>query len=497
MSLSPAHLQIEDLCFSYPDLSGEAGLLVLDTLSFAAAQGELAVVLGPADAGKTTIARIVSGFVPRFSGGSLRGSLRIAGADISGTAPYELMERVGVVSQDSDEQLITTRCDTEVAFALESLGMPRERMRESVESSLARFGLAQFRSRNPATLSGGEKKRLLFACLDAIGPALWLLDDSLGELDQNWKVLILDFLAKAGRTVVAFDARLPEHAIGRAQSFSLLAGGRIAARASRADEPVFKAALVTAGITPRAQAASRAGRNPQEALRADGIRFSFSGPDAFRLQIESLCLNSNEVCALAGRNGSGKSTLGRILCGLLSPQAGTFTLTAGNGRRTAGADDLSSSIGYLFQNPDHQIYLPTVREELSLGLQRRGLVRREIDDLVAGAVELFGLPDPGTPPALMSYGARKRLQAATYYLLDRALLILDEVDAGLSSREVEALIDALVQRGAGVVLITHDLALARGMADRVLAMDRGRIVADLPSGQFGNLPTILEEAVGA
>ncbi len=491
------HLQIEKLCFSYPALSGEPGPLVLDGLNFGAAQGELAVILGAADAGKTTLARIVGGFVPRFSGGRLAGSLRIAGTEILGTPPYELMERVGVVSQDSDEQLITTRCDTEVAFALESLGMPREQMRERVESSLARFGLTEFRSRNPSTLSGGEKKRLLFACLDAIGPEIWLLDDSLGELDQGWKARILALLAEAGRTVIVFDARLPEHAVGRAQSYALLEDGRIAARAAQVDEPGFPEALAAAGITPRASASIQIRPTPHPVLQAEGVRFSFAGPDGFSLQIESLCLNGGEVCALAGRNGSGKSTLGRILCGLLMPQAGAFTLETGKGRRQADADDLSASIGYLFQNPDHQIYLPTIREELSLGLQRRGLARGEIENLVADAVALFRLPDAGTPPALMSYGARKRLQAATYYLLDRALLILDEVDAGLSSREVEALIDSLGRRGAGILLITHDLALARGMADRVLAMDRGRIVADLPAGQLARLPSLLEEAVGA
>ena len=228
-------------------------------------------------------------------------------------------------------------------------------------------------------------------------------------------------------------------------------------------------------------------------LRAEGLSFGFPGPDGFSLRVESLRLNNAEICVLAGRNGSGKSTLCRILCGLLSPQAGTFSLSSEDGILKASADDLSSSVGYLFQNPDHQIYLPTVYEELSLGLQRRGIRREEIDARVAEAVQLYDLPDPSTPPALMGYGARKRLQAATYHLLERPLLILDEVDAGLSSRAVEALLDALAGQGAGILLITHDLVLARGTADRILAMEQGRIVADLQPRDFHRLVSIFEE----
>jgi energy-coupling factor transporter ATP-binding protein EcfA2 len=380
-----------------------------------------------------------------------------------------------------------------VAFALESLGMPPRQMREQVESSLFRFGLAAFRSRNPATLSGGEKKRLLFACLDAVSPELWLLDESLGELDQAWKTRILDYLAGAGKTVLACDARLPEHARGRAHRFVLMSGGRVTAAAQSPDEPPFADALDAEGITPRPRTAPRAAGTPREVLRADGLRFQFGDAGGFSLRIESLRLNRGEICVLAGPNGSGKSTLGRILCGLLPPQEGSFWLSPQTTTRAASRFDLSSTVGYLFQNPDHQIYLPTVHEELSLGLQRRGLRNEEIDARVAEVVRLYDLPDPGTPPAIMSYGARKRLQAATYHLLDRALLVLDEVDAGLSSRAVEDLLQALAGQGAGILMITHDLVLARGTADRILAMEHGRIVADLSRKDFHRLDAVFAE----
>jgi energy-coupling factor transporter ATP-binding protein EcfA2 len=115
--------------------------------------------------------------------------------------------------------------------------------------------------------------------------------------------------------------------------------------------------------------------------------------------------------------------------------------------------------------------------------------RRDIDTRVEKAAELFALPDILAPPALMSYGARKRLQAATYYLLDRPLLILDEVDSGLSYREMESLLDSLFAQEPGIVLITHDMSLATALADRILILDGGRLTGDCPASQYKESPS--------
>ena len=249
----------------------------------------MTVLFGAADAGKTTFARIVAGLVPRFSGGTLEGTILLDGLDVRKSPPFELMEKVGLVSQDSDEQIFTTRCDTELAFALESLGVPRPQIVERVEESLRRMGLSAFKGRNPSTLSGGEKKRLLLACLFAIGPALWILDESLEELDQAWKAATLDFLAERGRTVLALASRwLP-----------ILAGKRLSFRAPLAGpDCLFRGQRRCTRIpaTPcRMTASSRAKKGGAIAtrllevlLKAEGLRFRFPGRDGFSLAIDSL-----------------------------------------------------------------------------------------------------------------------------------------------------------------------------------------------------------------
>ena len=289
------------------------------------------------------------------------------------------------------------------------------------------MGLSGFAQRNPATLSGGEKKRLLLSCLEAIGPGLWILDESLGELDQEWKVRVLEGLVGSGRTVIAMDSRWSDLLRARGKSFALLRGGRITAAALRPDVRSFRPrSPVQASFPARAGGRASAEENigscvlttygSGSRIRGFCPRYRFAGaPPGGNLRAR-------------GRNGreSRRSAVSSAACspdGGASPWAMLRACEQRPGRSPAAACGS-------FQNPDHQIYLPTVSEELSLGLKRRGAGKPEIERMVAEAIELFRLPDPEAPPALMSYGARRRLQAATYYLLRRDFLILDEVDPG-------------------------------------------------------------------
>jgi energy-coupling factor transport system ATP-binding protein len=484
-------LRIEGLRFTYPALEGSAEPAPLfEGLSVRLDDGARGVVLGGADQGKTTLSRIIAGLVPRFSGGRLEGELEAAGRDARGALPCQMLETIGVLFQDPDEQLFTTRCDTETAFALESLGVPRGEMLRRVAASLELVGLEGFAARNPATLSGGEKKRLLIACLAAVDPLVWVLDEVFQELDDHWKAVLVRLLRETGRTALFLDSRWsPLYAEGFSFAGVLREGRVVPAGGDRGIDTALldreglrladsAGAPGASGASGAGGAARRAGGSGELLLRLDGIRFHFPGTGSFGLSIDQLELRSGEVCALVGRNGSGKSTLARLLCGLASPGSGTILVRDGRALRPASTRDLNCRVGYMFQNPDYQIFLPTVSEELGLGLRAAGTPEASVEDKVREAIHLFGLPHGETPPALMSYGARKRLQAATYFLLGRDLFILDEIDSGLSYREVLPLIDALASSGAGLLLITHDALLARAAAGRVITIEDGRIVQD-------------------
>jgi energy-coupling factor transport system ATP-binding protein len=464
------------LSFAYPPVGEEEPRPVLDGLDFTLAEGATGVLLGAADAGKTTFCRLCANLVPRFTGGVVSGVLERGGAGARALKPYDCVESLGLVFQDPDEQTFTTRCDTEVAFALESLGVERGAMESRVRSALAAMGLRALAGRNPATLSGGEKKRLLIACLLAADPPFWILDEVFQELDAEWRAVLLDRVEAGGKTALFLDSRWSPLYAPRCARPVVLERGRAweAPAAAEAREAMLQGRGLV--LPPLDRTPVRRAGEPF--IRAEGVTFGFGGPGGFTLDVDGLELGRGTVCALVGRNGSGKSTLGKLLCGLLEPREGRVSVRDGAGYRPASRGELNRSVGYLFQNPDYQVFLPTVEDELSFGLKAAGETRERTAERVVEARRLFNLPHGGMPPALMSYGARKRLQAATFHLLGRKLLILDEIDAGLSYGEFLPLIDLLASGGAGVVFITHDMQLAERIADRVIVMESGRVASD-------------------
>jgi energy-coupling factor transporter ATP-binding protein EcfA2 len=184
--------------------------------------------------------------------------------------------------------------------------------------------------------------------------------------------------------------------------------------------------------------------------------------------VEELDLCPGETAALVGPNGCGKTTLAKCLCGLLTPQRGQI--------HGAEKQPLETQVAYIFQNPDYQIFLPTVEEELAYGLKEQGLGREEIARRVREAAEIFRLPALNVPPTVMSYGARKRLQAAVYYLLDRKVYIIDEADSGITLTDFSEMIDALKREDRAILIITHNDRIGSYYADRTIAMEEGRIV---------------------
>ena len=177
-------LQVRDLSFRYPSYRGLKARALFRGLNLQLARGEICLLLGRSESGKSTLFRILAGLAPRFSGGRLSGRVILEGEDMAAVPPFGRLGRIGMVFQNPSEQLFTSRCENELAFALESLGLSRAEMQRRVGDALAWMDIQAFKDRDPATLSGGEKKKLLLACLKAVDPAVWLLDETFEELDD-------------------------------------------------------------------------------------------------------------------------------------------------------------------------------------------------------------------------------------------------------------------------------------------------------------------------
>src|SRR5207245_2376328 len=399
--VSDAAVAVRGLRCAYPGTARPA----LADLDLELARSALAVVMGASGAGKSTLARCLTRLVPCFVPAEVTGDIRLLGASIHERRVGELAGTIGMVFQDFEAQLFSTDVTQEVVFGLEHTAVPPAEMPERIARALATVGLAGFEGRDPTTLSGGEKQRLAIAGLLAMRPPVMVL----GLPDAP-----LDVATAAERLRAAGAVPKP----------------------------------------PRFLPPPRPGGPPLIDVRGLHHRYP-TGHEA--LAEVSLAIRPGEFVALVGRNGSGKTTLAKHLNGLLEPTEGAVRLE-GHDVRGLALEELAQRVGYVFQDPDHQLFAATVEEEVAFGPQNLGLAAAEVEARVAEALAAVGLGERDADPFLLDKGVRQRLAVAAVLALRPDLLVLDAPTTGLDFAEQQkmmALLRALHARGQTIVIITH------------------------------------------
>ncbi|MBU0493320.1 MAG: energy-coupling factor ABC transporter ATP-binding protein [Chloroflexi bacterium] len=439
-------LRAQGLGYGYPQHG--RGLRAVD---FAARPGEVWAVTGPSGCGKSTLARCLVGLIPHLYRGTMHGAVWVDGRRTDQAPLWQLADRAGLVFQNPAAQLLATSVRAEVLFGLENLGLPRAEMSARLDEALARFGLTHLARRDPRTLSGGEMQRLTLACISARRPAALVLDEPLSMLDTTAATAFVGYLgeqARAGASVVACEHRARYlDALPETRQFPL--GDAVVVSDDSRDLP----------LPPAAGAGD---------VRLYDVTVAF-GPRRV-LDRLTLTLRAGQVTALVGGNGVGKTTLLRALVGL-QPYRGTIT-----------ADGEAPDLGLAFQNPDWQIFNPTVRDEI------RYRVPHLDEALYRWLLAALGLePYEAVPPLLLSEGEKKRLVLASVLMRrPRHGILLDEPTLGQDDAHRNTLgraLRALAGTGHVVLAATHDLAWAARWADRLVLLAPGGIVADgAPAG---------------
>ena len=456
----PAALSVKDLSFQYPSYPGLESRSLFKDLSFDLEKGSMNLLLALPGSGKTTLSRILTGLVPAYTGGELSGNIQKAG-------------ETGIVFQNPDEQLFCSTAEKEVVFPLEAAGLPREEIGRRADAAFQKTGIEYLRFKKPIHLSGGEKRRLLISVLCATDPELWILDETLEEIDIRGREEILSFLKASGKTILILTAKMLDVYKKYADNFFVYTGGSLMQFADGSSRE-FAYAVKDGGFCldgdmpdENALKALESVTFENPVLKVESLRFSYPDSD-FTLNVDNFALEQGKTTAVIGTNGCGKSTLSHIIAGLLKPEAGKVLLEG----KEVSAEKLNRNCSYLFQNPDYQLFLPTARAELEYGLKLQKLPQDQIEEKVQEAIKVFGIEHPDAPPVLMSYGQRKKLQAAIYWLLEKKIVIIDEADSGISSKEYRQIIDAFRQSPAdpAILIITHDIQLAALEADSIFRM---------------------------
>jgi len=502
-------VKIAGLYFRYK----RASQPVFENFRLEVAPGERLAILAPSEAGKSTLALCLIGLIPRMIKGEFHGRVEVDGCLTSDYWPRELASRVGVLFQDFEAQLFSTRVDQEVAFGPENLGLPHPELRRRVERALGLVGLTGLKKRDPATLSGGQKQLLALAAVLSLEPGLLVLDEPTTDLDPlrvEELLKTLDQLCqREGLTLMLLgeDLRLARHCsrIVLFHQGQVLADGPPDQILRQVDTmrrlglrpPALPALFHDLGQSPLPLTVEEAlvrarslgwhlKRTAGEQSRADSqslnlgpeilslreVSFSYPGGPLVLTNL-SLSFKAGELTAILGENGSGKTTLLKLLQGLLQPQAGEVWRPP------------EVRAGFVFQNPDYQLFAEKVWEEVAQGPKLLRLEAKEVEQRVAKALSQVHLLDRADEdPFSLTKGQRQRLAVAAVLALMPQVIILDEPTTGLDHREQEdilALIQDLHGQGHTIIMVTHSMWAASRYARRLIVLQAGLVVLDGPT----------------
>lgn len=228
-------------------------------------------------------------------------------------------------------------------------------------------------------------------------------------------------------------------------------------------------------------------------IEIDGLRFAYPGSERAVLDALNLDVAAGERVAILGPNGSGKTTLALHVNGVLTAHSGTIAI----GGTELGPDSIKEIrrlVGLVFQDPNDQLFMHTVRDDVAFGPANLGLTPDEIDRSVAGAlaaVSATHLADSTSHH--LSGGEKRRVAIATVLAMDPGVLVLDEPTSGLDPMSRHELADLLATLDQTQVIVTHDLPFALATCSRALVLDHGHICVDMDIAALMDDPELLAE----
>ena len=250
-------IQIQDFSFTYKS----GGTPALQEISLTVPDGGFLGVIGPAGAGKTTLARAIAGMIPHHYQGDFYGSVTVNGLDTVDSSILDLSRLVGTVFQDVESQIISPLVEDEMLYGLENFGVSREEIPGRIDEALAKVGIADLRDRSIASLSGGQRQKVAIASIIALKPQILVLDEPTGELDPRSSRQIFSLLKELneehGITIVLIEQKIML-LCEFARQLAVLSKGRIIRQGDTRDVLSHADELQTLGVNcPRVTTLSK------------------------------------------------------------------------------------------------------------------------------------------------------------------------------------------------------------------------------------------------
>ncbi len=495
----------------------------LDGITLDLARGEFLVIMGPSEAGKSTLAATINGLIPHFHKGKFLGDVTVMGRNTRENSVAQMSEIVGMVFQDFEAQLFSTNVELEIAFGPENFAVDREEIGRRINENLDYVGLDAVRHRPPSTLSGGQKQKLAIASVLALKPSVLVMDEPTTDLDPISKIGIFEItnrLCKRDDLTLMIIEHETEEALF-ADRVAFIKDGKLVKIGPTRDMLRDVDLMESLGVMPlgipkffKKLGWPELPLTPDEGIKSfqtggwkiseqkfqelitkehdelshmsrpliqcRDLGFSYS-PEVQALNGINLEIYEGEMVAIVGQNGSGKTTLAKHFNGLLLPSSGEVLVNE-LPTRQQGVFILGQRVGYVFQNPDHQIFSETVFDEVAFSPRLRKLSEDEIKIRVNEALEAVGLVGfEAEDPFALTKSGRQRVAVAAVLAAKPDVLILDEPTTGLDYAEQRSMMNmvrSLNKQGSTIIFVTHHMWVVAEYARRVFVMKDGKVILE-------------------
>ena len=454
-------VELKKVSFSY-----DGKTKILDSIDFCANFGEITLISGASGQGKSTLSSIICGIIPNVNDGKLSGKVFVDGENIKGKRLGYICRKVGIVLQNADEQIVHKIVEDEIAFGCENLAVEPYDISQKIEDVCRLMKIDK--SWKTRLLSGGQKQRLITASTLAMGQKIIILDEPLANLDkEGGKLLmtILRSLCKEGYCVIISEHRL-DMIMPYADKVWHMEKGKISpvedslsylsAQSKEIDDicPEFE-------INDKSFSLKEVGFSIKNRNILDSV--SFDIPKSARV-------------VLLGENGCGKTTLLRLISRLYKPTKGEIIQNIDKkfGQKNKASRKWFKKVGIVYQNPDYQLFMPTVRAEIEFGAQSKEYAQSIIDKFSLGHLA-------DRHPHSLSEGQKRRVSIAAVLAARPEVLILDEPTVGQDYEGLKSLVDILnrehIDSANTVITVTHDVRCAKALCDVAVVIKDGKVAS--------------------